>query len=177
MSLKLVRCQHFLKITFKKNQHNPRRCNWSIVGQDLEGTWCTSNQLHLTAFTGGINPILSNSLKHTAPSKIQRNKTELTVAEISGDIVSGVRNKGQGVQGWTWLELVRACRTCLELVHVQAAVKWGTSCTRVSPTQPGLSAKQKTKNKQTKQNKKTYPVLRPFLLLALAWPLKGTKGK
>ena len=54
MSLKLVRCQHFLKITFKKNQHNPRRCNWSIVGQDLEGTWCTSNQLHLTAFTGGI---------------------------------------------------------------------------------------------------------------------------
>ena len=33
--------------------------------------------------------------------KDPRNKTELTVAEISGDIVSVVRNKGQGVQGWT----------------------------------------------------------------------------
>ena len=91
------------------------------------------------------NIFLSAKRKHEIKSK-QKSKTRLTVAnaEIPGDIVSCVRNKGQSVEG----------RFGLKLVHVETSVKWGTACAMVNPSQPMLvrSSWTKTKKQKQKQN-------------------------
>ena len=113
------------------------------------------------------NIFLSAKRKHEIKSK-QKSKTRLTVAnaEIPGDIVSCVRNKGQSVEG----------RFGLKLVHVETSVKWGTACAMVNPSQPMLVRSSWTKTKKQKQ-KQNIPssIAVSFVSLGLASEKNGRK--